>query len=459
MFKKTNYIFFALLFLYVIYRAITLSITYDEAMSFKIVMGNIQEQHTANHHWLNTWLMNISVTLLGVSEFTLRLPNVLSFALAAIALMRLQKHIHSAPVSLLLWLVLLNPYVLDFFSLARGYGLSIALMLMSLAMFVKIVKLPAKTIGWKHLLPLYSLLSLALYANFTLLNFYASISFLLLVILFSERESLPAFFKKAALLASLSLPQLVPVFLRLVELRNRNELYYGANSFTDMFFSLVRSTFYFSNYNSQLYLWLLYASATILVFSIIIVVFRHKQLKLFTVMLVCLLLILALLYLQHHAFDVLYPSGRTGIYLWCLLVLVLTFLLDALSDLYTNILFYRAIATFSTAILVLFIVHFSKTANTSYTYDWRFDACTKEVVKIVAVKQRATIGLAWTNIPAMDFYRQVLALNLTTYGLNGADAFNWKYEENNPVDTNLWRIKYTCDCNNFVLYENKVLSK
>jgi len=60
-----------------------MSITYDEAYSYlefarrDFWVPPEFNYMAANNHLLNTWLMKISVSLFGLSEFSLRLPNLL----------------------------------------------------------------------------------------------------------------------------------------------------------------------------------------------------------------------------------------------------------------------------------------------------------------------------------------------------------------------------------------------
>ena len=63
------------LFLVCVYRAITQSITFDEALTWQLyILGpvkNIFQHFDANHHFLNTVLMRLSTAVFGVSEWSL----------------------------------------------------------------------------------------------------------------------------------------------------------------------------------------------------------------------------------------------------------------------------------------------------------------------------------------------------------------------------------------------------
>src|SRR5665213_1523943 len=128
-----------LLFAYTISRAFLLSFTRDESFTYLeyVRKGILVLSHynttSANNHLLNTWLMELSSKIFGISEFSLRLPNVLAHTLFLIYSAKLVAKLNSNLLIIGSFLILnLNPFLLDFFSLARGYGLSIALMMASL---------------------------------------------------------------------------------------------------------------------------------------------------------------------------------------------------------------------------------------------------------------------------------------------------------------------------------------
>ena len=70
--------FLACLWLVCLYRAITQSIVHDEALTYELYIAAplscIFSYFDANHHFLNTLLMRLSVALVGVSEWALRVP-------------------------------------------------------------------------------------------------------------------------------------------------------------------------------------------------------------------------------------------------------------------------------------------------------------------------------------------------------------------------------------------------
>ncbi|MBO9565332.1 MAG: hypothetical protein J7621_21325 [Niastella sp.] len=117
-----------------------MDMTHDEAYSFKLIKTNYFTAlfGSANTHWLNSFFMEILNMVFGDSPGWLRLHSVMAFPFFAWAIYRLGNFIKGMPARIIFYaLLLLNPYVLDFFSLARGYGLAMTFQAWSLVYFVK----------------------------------------------------------------------------------------------------------------------------------------------------------------------------------------------------------------------------------------------------------------------------------------------------------------------------------
>lgn len=114
------------------YRAVTQSIVHDEAHGFfKFLAGPWSDLWTplydAGNHVLYMLLAKCSLTLFGVSEFSLRLPSVLAGFVMMWGIFRILETCNSPWVRWLAYLALgLHPLLLDFSVAARGYGLGIA---------------------------------------------------------------------------------------------------------------------------------------------------------------------------------------------------------------------------------------------------------------------------------------------------------------------------------------------
>jgi hypothetical protein len=124
-----------LLWIYSWARAICVPLIYDEiATFFHYIHTNswipFRSHPDANNHLLNSALTWISYQLLGSSPLALRLPNILTFPLYALFVFRFGRQIH---LPLLRWILILTllfaHHFLEFFSLTRGYGMSMAFLM------------------------------------------------------------------------------------------------------------------------------------------------------------------------------------------------------------------------------------------------------------------------------------------------------------------------------------------
>ena len=137
------------LWLVCLYRAITQSIVHDEALTYQLYLAGpaarIFDLFDANHHFLNTLLMKVSVSLFGLSQWSMRLPALAGAALYFAAVYRIAtRHFRTVAASLLMaGLLTLNPLILDFMVAARGYGMALGLFLWALAILLDHLRDPA----------------------------------------------------------------------------------------------------------------------------------------------------------------------------------------------------------------------------------------------------------------------------------------------------------------------------
>jgi uncharacterized membrane protein len=135
----------AILFTYVAIRAARVPITHDEAFSYLNFVGrsfstilSIHAPGSVNNHVLNSLLARLAVLTFGLSEWALRLPNVLAFCLYLACGMALCRRFSSSTSSACAFLLLAaNSFLLEFFSLSRGYGLGLAFLLAAILQFIR----------------------------------------------------------------------------------------------------------------------------------------------------------------------------------------------------------------------------------------------------------------------------------------------------------------------------------
>jgi hypothetical protein len=115
-------------FAVIVIKAASADLTWDEAWTFlnygRDPLG-FTRLDLANDHPLNSVLVWASTWLFGNSEFIIRIPNVLAGGLYLAATARLVRGARLKPLAFAI--CVLQPYLIDYFSLARGYGIAVAL--------------------------------------------------------------------------------------------------------------------------------------------------------------------------------------------------------------------------------------------------------------------------------------------------------------------------------------------
>ena len=126
-----------------VYRAATQSITTDEAFTFNSFVdtpvADAIRFYDANNHVLYSLAERASVAVFGISEFSVRLPAVLGGALYLWAALRLCFYVFGENWLALACLAVMggNPFIMDYLSAARGYGMGLGLLLFALDRMVR----------------------------------------------------------------------------------------------------------------------------------------------------------------------------------------------------------------------------------------------------------------------------------------------------------------------------------
>jgi len=401
----------AALFGYVSYRAVHLSFVHDESLSFTIVLGDPTWKTTANHHPLNTRFMIWCLRTFGNSEASLRLPNVLSFTLYLISGLLLLRRLKNAWTIVLGFALLnLNPFLLDFFGLARGYGLASSFLLTALFLFVEAWY--RSDTPWFYICLFLSFVfaGLADQANYAWVNAHLALLAGALIMLFLNSDSLRLRFSRrnvsfGVLLVLANGWFLLNVVRRILRLQGDGQLYAGGKHLSETLSSLVQAYLYTAKYQ-----WLMsYIEWAILALLAIIglwLAFRIvKERRLSVTAIVYGVLVFAILapVSEHYLFGSLYPADRTALYYVPMFVLAVAYAFD---EKIQN----KFLQFASAACVILLIVHFSNTANLRYTLIWKYDANNREAMQEVTKHfagsgKNVRIGNSWLLEPGINYYR------------------------------------------------------
>ena len=395
---------------YIILRTVRIPITHDEAgtilnFSSQSVWDIITYKNPIpNNHILNTLLIKCLVTLFGMQEWACRLPNLL----AGIAYIYFGQKILSRLFPEAEWLQLAgliffaaNPYLVEFFSLARGYGLSTGLMVASAYYLLKQ--------GEENTLTAVLLAGLSVYANLTLLNFFVPVMSFVSIQWWMKRPlNWRIFNRLLAIFLGLICLLIVPV---LKMIRTDQFQYWSSNGFyQDTYIPLLRSSIqgkaYFGQYTEMVFTIILFGVMAFLILSLLIYWKKGRQNTFFTLPLVWIFFMsIGYNLLQHVIFNIPYLNARTSVFYYPLFVLavfsLMAFAKNALSKVFIKMLLMLFV--------ILALIHIIRGYNLRSSYEWWFDADNKNVVGILdgASKHEAgkiSFKCNWLFQPSMTFY-------------------------------------------------------
>jgi len=409
-----------------IYRAATQSVTHDEAVTYENFVDApwniVFNSYDANHHVLHTIACKIFVDLFGVSPFTLRLASVLSGLLYLYVIFRICERLFGTGWYLLLSAAMLslNPYLLDFQSAARGYGMAVAFFFLALWEMLEWLREPQA----RHLILAGIALGLSVGANLVLAPPAAGLAAVFLAVVWNQRRSFEPVVtvsKKGTKKETPNpFPSLGQAFVEFVlafvgvagliilsPLSNSSgqQFYVGAASLRAGTESIVRDSL------PLVPEWLVTALALVLPALIVVAsVISWRALTRWKVsstlersillsggaMVVALVAVLA----AHLLFDVPYPEGRTGIY-WIPLMTIAGLALAKLLERATLIL-----AVPLAVCIALYIAEF----RVSYYADWPYDRDDRAIANLIRehkpnADRKVVIGGSWQLEPSTNFYR------------------------------------------------------
>jgi hypothetical protein len=317
-----------------------------------------------------------------------RLPSLFSHLLFLFFSYKLVKDFQSKWLVIASFLIInLNPYMLDFFSLSRGYGLSLGLMMAGIYYLFALL-----TQGYK---PHYFLLAtvfgfLATLANFVMLNYFV-VSFGLSLLFIADnifqtdnstKQKTIAFLRLTFLPLCIFIFSLCFLVLVAFKLKEAGALFYGGNKgfWTDTFCTITDRCFYEVGYNY----WFQRFAKGFVIFIFVLAcacvgfrVIKKQTTKTnrFLGFLILLLFLCALsTIVQHYLFDTLYLIERTALFLVVLFNLMFVFFINEITK------EIKAAAVFVNVASILAIVHFIFAFNLNYVLEWRSESDVKQML-------------------------------------------------------------------------------
>jgi len=404
-----------------IYRAVNFPFTHDESLSYAGFTWQRMWKDTANNHLLNTFLMAICAKYFGTSELSLRLPNILAHMLYLLSSLLIIKRIKTTLIRLLVFSLLnLNPFVLNFFFLARGYGLAMGFQLVSLLLIIRAFEMKNAR---NHELVIFSAAfagGLSTLASFTFLYFYLPTlitCFWLIVRGSSLRQLKLRNFENMSFLVISNGLLLEFILTKIFKLQKEGELYFGGTTgfIKDTLNSLVRGTLYRSIDNDALVNAI--SISAIVIFFIMIVLeisrlIRMGDITLLSVLLFILTSTIIIPIIQHLILKTPFPIERSALYYLPLFGLSLSFSLNSVNGLEIKNPLVVISKIFSILSLGAVVLLYIRTFSLDSCYDWEFDKYNKQVIQVIDrdrqisfPDQMISVGISWVFEPSLNFYR------------------------------------------------------
>lgn len=410
-----------LLLIYSVLRATSLSFTIDESISY-IVFVPLKFMDIvsfkiaiANNHMINTLFMKYISVLFGSNELLLRLPSILSHLVYIVFSYKIIKKIASPVILLAGFLLLnLNPYLLDFFSLARGYAMAVSFTVVSVYFLLNYIEYSKlKSITWSFIFAVLAVLS-----NFTLLIFFISLIAVVNIhwLVSQSHININELIKRNIPVFICSIVLIVIMFEPIRKLIKFKEFYDGGtiSFWSDTVGSLISASLYGQSYRLAT---LLFLKNVIAVCSLILVTtfvyhLYIKKLKIFLdkVSITILLLLISCLVpiAQHLLLKSYFPINRMALVYIPLFFIPIILLADVVvkSD-KIKFLILPLMVIFSGAVTF----HTFRTLNTSYALYWKFDADTKKMLSDLETmvkndnKLPINLGVMWLYEPTINYYR------------------------------------------------------
>jgi 4-amino-4-deoxy-L-arabinose transferase-like glycosyltransferase len=416
------------------YRAYHLSMTHDEAgttdhllQSFYQILNSREAFHSANNHILNSWLMKWSASVFGVYEWSLRLPNVLAFALyylAGIGVIR-QLSLPQKWRFMGLAFFILHPFALDFFSLCRGYGLAMAFQMLSLFFTLKYIR-------DRKILNLHASVlacGLAVLSNMTWVYFLLA---QMAWIIFDQGLT---FLKKQKLAGWRAIPSwlIFACILGLVYrpyqwIQANGELKWGANGWFDLQHTFAKDYLYNDTFLTAVIFQILCLIIFVLFFQQCYGYFRKKensiQAEQSFLILILLLGLTTLAILNRNLNNTTYASGRRALMYFPLVALMFILFLSNFS--------LKRIRSWIGVLLFSVLIFSWAGFRLNAVREWSYDSATKSVFEHIRnnTERESKIAVDWQFLPVMKFYARYRdsTVQVSLFEKNSScEEVNWFY--------------------------------
>lgn len=391
-----NTIFFFLVYAlmcYVVVRALTIVMTHDEAYSFYNVkhFWYVETLCTGNTHWFNFLAIKTAVVLGLEKTSQLRWFSLLSAGVYLTLAYFWIKSLKDIPTKILAFTIaLLNPFLIDYLSLARGYSAGLMFEVMAICCYVLYLK------NTNHKLAFISLFfaGMSAIANFNFFYFFVAFG---LVYFYNtyKTNSLGLFKNKqfyVELLFSLGIVALVIRALRFMTLCSNDIGDYGSDNLIDGLFVGFIDSFIYRKFNvsNGIIQMLSYALCVFMIGAALFGVFKTKKQHYpwYRLASILFLLMIGTTVFNRWCFGVLYPTYRTTLMFYPLVTLI------SVGFVSTVITAKKIKAVIPYIVSLPICIHFITTLNLHTTFDYYQQADTKTCFTFLDSLKAKKVGIA-----------------------------------------------------------------
>lgn len=465
-----------LLLAYTTARAITVSFSWDESwtwvhhVSKNMFYQQAYDKMGGNHHLLNVWLMWICHKLFGDGVLSMRLPSLVAHVIFLYASGRMALKARSGLLAVAVFILLnVHPYLLDFFSLARGYGLGCGWMMLSLWHAWRYFDGNGNS---RQVLWAAAFAGLSAMSHVIMVNYLLALGLAFLLVWAAQALQGKAVAWRSNLIA-LCIPGAIGLGMILP---NALGLFHGGslNFGCDTFWNCMVRTLGEKVLYHQPYAWpvlrimaLGIGGVALVCLATIIAAVRGGWANRLQPMFFGLLVLggcLLSFFLQQLLFEVPLPQSRTGLFLLPLLAYVLAAALVAWPKPHL----FPTVAACLLCIPLLY--HQGKSFNLTYAVEWKpsgevahmLDIIAADHVPLSEVRPITTLCSSFESWGSIPYYQRTRNMEWLVTTVRrppdpyvNSDYYIVEYDGYDRVDTVNWKLLYRSEATNTTLYRDE----
>lgn len=407
--------------------------------------------NTPNNHILNTLLVKVSIAVFGIEQWSVRLPSLLSFIVYLAGVYRVLKYSIGLKSRFFIPAILLfvcNLYLLDFYSLSRGYGISTAFCVLSISYllsgFIKV--------NSKHVFIAVISAMLSAYANFTTLYFGLTIILFSGIYFLIYGGSVKQKLTKLSLLVLVFVGFFALIMVPIQKMQNTDQFVFWTSNgfFKESVEPMIHHSLYWSNLSQYASTFAILISA-VFFFSLsyhLVKIFQRKYSLQNPLLLTSALLAITILVNIVHQKLTGTPNlnGRTALFFYPMFLVVCISVLNEFKESIGSIVKWGI----SIIIVISCVWHVKDRYKFDRTREWSYGYADLQVVDYIHrnnPKNKPFLEMSWFFYPSLSFYNETeeLPVEIGFYHKDYLLESDAKYYYVPINDTNMLMPKYHVD--------------